>query len=51
MHVQVGEPQALRLSAAWLGEHLSMAVDKRVNVYELTIRAVGDPLLGPAAQG
>ena len=37
----VGEPHVLRLSAAWLGSNLSLHVDKRVHVFELTIRAVG----------
>ena len=38
----VQESQALRLSAAWLGRRLSLDIDKRVHVFELTIRAVGE---------
>ena len=38
----MGQPQALRASTAWLSENLSLDVDDRVHVFELTIRALGE---------
>ena len=39
----MGQPQALRASTAWLSKNLSLDVDDRVHVFELTIRALGAP--------
>ena len=40
----MGEPHALRLATRWLARNLRLDVDKRVHVFELTIRAMGGRL-------
>ncbi|KAK9786898.1 hypothetical protein WJX73_010844 [Symbiochloris irregularis] len=39
--VVFGEAEALQQAVLWLGDHLSLDVDARVHVFELTIRALG----------